>query len=103
MDSMARFLGIEENETLLTPTVNGIPATSNSMFSKRRTVGRVVATDTIPSGRGLTEADETVARILTRRPAAKYGYQLPAPSIAGYLTLYTELGALLRRKLARLM
>jgi hypothetical protein len=39
---LADFLGIEWDENLLRPTVNGAPQVSNSMYGDRRVAGEIV-------------------------------------------------------------
>ena len=42
LKDICKFLHIEFEENLLTPTENGVPATSNSMFKKSRVQGKIL-------------------------------------------------------------
>jgi len=46
IQDVARFLGIKMNKVLLSPSVNGLPAKSNTMFEDRQIQGKILATIT---------------------------------------------------------
>jgi len=79
MRGVAEFAGIDWSESLLTPTVGGVEATSNSAWSARRVTGTI-------EGERLDlwreELDESAAALIsaaTRGPARRHGYELPRP------------------------
>jgi hypothetical protein len=79
MRRVARFVGIDWSDSLLTPTVGGVRATSNSAWSARKVTGEI-------EGRRLDlwreELDDPAAAVIaaaTRSPARRHGYELPRP------------------------
>lgn len=79
MRRVADFVGIDWSESLLTPTVGGVGATSNSAWSARKVTGEI-------EGRRLDlwreELDDPAAAVIaaaTRSPARRHGYELPRP------------------------
>jgi hypothetical protein len=79
MRGVAEFAGIEWSDSLLTPTVGGVGATSNSAWSARKVTGEI-------EGRRLElwreELDDSAVSLIsaaTRGPARRYGYELPRP------------------------
>jgi hypothetical protein len=81
MRRVSDFAGIEWSDLLLTPTVGGMPATSNSAWSARKVTGEI-------EGRRLDlwreELDPTAAGLVaaaTRSAARSFGYELPRPGI----------------------
>lgn len=79
MRRVAEFAGIDWAESLLTPTVGGVEATSNSAWPARRVTGAI-------EGRRLhlwrDQLDESAAALVsaaTRGPARRHGYELPRP------------------------
>jgi hypothetical protein len=78
---VAEYLGLEWSPTLLTPTVGGVAATSNSAWSSRRVTGEI-------EGRRLDlwreQLDDSAASLIaaaTRSSARTYGYELPSPGL----------------------
>ena len=81
MRRVAGFAGIDWSESLLTPTVGGMPATSNSAWAARKVTGEI-------EGRRLDlwrgELDEHATGLIaaaTRGAAGRYGYELPRPGL----------------------
>jgi len=81
MRRVADFAEIDWSDTLLTPTVGGVVATSNSAWSARKVTGEI-------EGRRLDlwreELDPAAAGLIaaaTRSAARSYGYELPRPGI----------------------
>jgi hypothetical protein len=54
IQDVARFLGIKMNKVILSPSVNGLPAKSNTMFEDRQIQGKILTTI---SDRWKTELD----------------------------------------------
>ncbi len=85
MRRTAGFVGIDWADSLLAPTVGGVPATSNSAWSARKVTGEI-------EGRRLDlwreELDERSSELVcgvTRREARRFGYDLPRPRRPGTL------------------
>ena len=81
MRRVADFAGIEWSDSLLTPTVGGVPATSNSAWSARKVTGEI-------EGRRLDlwreELDPAAGGLIaaaTRSAARSFGYELPWPGM----------------------
>lgn len=81
MRGVADFAGIEWSDSLLTPTVGGVGATSNSAWSARKVTGAI-------EGRRLDlwreELDGHAADLIgaaTRDAARAHGYELPRPGL----------------------
>jgi hypothetical protein len=79
MRRVADFAGIDWSDSLLTPTVGGVEATSNSAWSARKVTGEI-------EGRRLDlwreELDDQAAAVIsaaTRGAARRHGYDLPRP------------------------
>jgi Sulfotransferase family len=80
MRRVAAFVGVGWADSLLTPTVGGVEATSNSAWSARKVTGQI-------EGRRLElwrdELDARSAELIsgaTRTPARRFGYDLPRPT-----------------------
>jgi hypothetical protein len=83
MKTVSEFLGIAFKRTLLTPTTQGQPASSNSMFDDRRVTGEVLestdAESTVTRVRNVLMPDEIKRTIDNCENSCKdYGYDLKA-------------------------
>lgn len=75
MKSLTAFLGIEYSETLLIPTENGRPATSNSMYKEQRVQGKIVDFSANKHYlKELTATEIVEIREKLHREAERYGY-----------------------------
>jgi hypothetical protein len=74
MVKVADFLRIEMGPVLLRPTVNGYPATSNSVFEKSHSVGKILKRDSNERGNMLTNCEKMVCGALLYRTAIRMGY-----------------------------
>jgi hypothetical protein len=77
MRRVAEFAGIEWSESLLTPTVGGVEATSNSAWSARRVTGEIEARRLDLWREELDDSAAAVISAATRGPARRQGYDLP--------------------------
>jgi len=87
MKTIASFLGVKIENNLLYPTVNGLPAKSNTMFKDRQIQGKILAT---LSEKWRTELDPSEQKELYAilYPIAKqlgYDWKLGSISWANYL------------------
>lgn len=79
MHEVARFLEVDMDPSLLTPTVFGITPPSNSAYKPLRRKGGVYD-DSVARYRTILNEDEAnLVSMLLRRPAAQVGYELPSP------------------------
>jgi hypothetical protein len=74
MEKVAAFLGIGWDDALLTPTVNGEPASANSMYEDRRRRGAVVADGGERRRRDLGRAERLLATAILAPTARRCGY-----------------------------
>jgi hypothetical protein len=63
MQDIASFLGVPYQNTLLQPTVNGLPARSNSMYEDRRVQGKIISAADERWRKGLNVFEKIVAKI----------------------------------------
>ena len=84
MRGLAAFAGLEFDEALLTPTVLGFPAESNSMFAERQAKGRLVAEGRETTLRRWAEVFSPEEQEAALRSIGDLGERLgyPAPSLA---------------------
>ncbi|NDJ53591.1 MAG: sulfotransferase [Chloroflexi bacterium] len=75
--NLATWLGIAWDDRLTSPTVNGQPATSNSMFRQRRVVGEVAGKSTSRWRTVLAEDDHQIALGALYPMARHFGYRWP--------------------------
>lgn len=75
MEEVAEFLGIEWQNSLLKPTVNGMPAHANSMYKDRQVTG-VVRKATKEKWRSVLTKVEQRAAFGTLQDAKRVGYEL---------------------------
>lgn len=71
MTKIADFLDIAMEETLLTPTVNGLPAISNSMYKSRQISGQVSGNIQDKWKTELSAYEQQVISAVAYRPAAQ--------------------------------
>ena len=74
MQKICGFVGIDMDSVLLQPTVNGYPATSNSLFSKRHSVGEIVKQDSHQRGSVLTKSEKIVSLAILYQTARQMDY-----------------------------
>jgi len=79
MRRVAGFAGIEWSETLLTPTVGGVGATSNSAWSARKVTGEIESRRLDLWREELGDHQVGLITAATRGPAGRQGYGLPPP------------------------
>ncbi|HEX3453870.1 MAG TPA: sulfotransferase, partial [Gaiellaceae bacterium] len=79
MRRVADFARIDWADSLLTPTVGGVSATSNSAWSARRVTGEIEGTRLDLWRDELDDPAAAVIAAATRSPARRYGYELPRP------------------------
>jgi hypothetical protein len=79
MRRVADFAGIDWADSLLTPTVGGVSATSNSAWSARRVTGEIEGTRLALWRDELDDPAAAVIAAATRSPARRHGYELPRP------------------------
>jgi len=78
-------VGIEWAGSLLTPTVGGVEATSNSAWPARRVTGRIENRRLELWREELDERSAELVSGITRQAAGRFGYQLPRPRRIGAL------------------
>jgi hypothetical protein len=83
MRRAADFVGIEWAGSLLTPTVGGIEATSNSSWPARKVTGRIESRQLELWREELDERSAELVSGITRQAAGRFGYQLPRPRRIG--------------------
>lgn len=81
MRRVASFAGIEWSDTLLTPTVGGVPATSNSAWSARKVTGEIEARRLDLWREELGHHEAGLIAAATRTAALRHGYELPRPGV----------------------
>ena len=74
-------LGLEWSPTLLTPTVGGVAATSNSAWSDRKVIGEIEGRRLDLWREQLGDSAASLIAAATRSPARAYGYELPSPGL----------------------
>jgi hypothetical protein len=104
MRALCAALGLEFDASVLRPTSNGEPATSNSMYADRRVRGEILAPDRATQDplHGLDAADARDVVSAVSDEAIRLGYDWDRPEIARYRLGF--LGRLVRvhgRSLAR--
>jgi hypothetical protein len=81
MRRVAAFAGIEWSDTLLTPTVGGVAATSNSAWSARKVTGEIEGRRLDLWREELGEHEVGLIAAATRSAARRHGYELPRPGL----------------------
>ena len=76
MRRTAGFVGIDWADSLLTPTVGGVEATSNSTWAERRATGRIESGGLELWRQEIDERSAEIVSAATRR-AARFDYALP--------------------------
>ena len=79
MRRTADFVGIEWAGSLLTPTVGGVEATSNSAWPARIVTGQIESRRLELWREELDERSSELVSGITRQAAGRFGYQLPRP------------------------
>lgn len=79
MRRVVGFAGIDWADSLLTPTVGGTAATSNSAWSARRVTGEIEGRRLDLWREELDDGAQALVAAATRRAARRFGYDLPAP------------------------
>jgi hypothetical protein len=74
MHRISEFLNIRFNESMLRPTVNGFPATANSMFKTKQTIGQVRRLDAASLGEVLSREDDDALIALFYPRIQEFGY-----------------------------
>jgi hypothetical protein len=85
MRRTADFVGIEWADSLLTPTVGGVEATSNSAWQERQVTGQIESNRLELWREELDERASELVSGITRHAAGRFGYQLPRPRRIGTL------------------
>jgi hypothetical protein len=83
MRRTAAFAGIEWADSLLTPTVGGMEATSNSAWPARKVTGRIESRQLELWREELDPRASELVSGLTRQAAGRFGYELPRPRRIG--------------------
>ncbi|MFX1508559.1 MAG: sulfotransferase, partial [Promethearchaeota archaeon] len=73
--NVARFLGIKMNKVLLSPSVNGLPAKSNTMFEDRQIQGRIFTTLTDKWKTELDPQEQKMIWAILHSIANRLGYK----------------------------
>jgi hypothetical protein len=94
MQAIVAFLGLDYDAALLCPTVNGLPATANSMYSERCVSGRVLHENQPRWRQELTTLEITAMCGLAAKSSKMLGYDVRA-------SLLTRVLARVRSKLSR--
>lgn len=81
MRRVSGFLCLDWADTLLTPTVGGMPATSNSAWSARRVTGEIEAQRLDLWREELDDRAAAIVAAATRSAARRHGYDLPRPGL----------------------
>ncbi len=81
MRRVADFAEIEWSDSLLTPTVGGVGATSNSAWSARKVTGEIESRRLDLWREELDEHDAGLVVAATRDAAGRHGYELPRPGV----------------------
>jgi hypothetical protein len=81
MRRVASFAGIEWSDSLLTPTVGGVPATSNSAWSARKVTGEIEGRRLDLWREELGDHEAGLVAAATRTAARRHGYDLPRPGL----------------------
>jgi hypothetical protein len=79
MGRIAEFMGIDWADTLLMPTVGGIPATSNSAWSERKVTGEIESRRLDLWREELDARSSELISGGSRGAARRFGYDLPRP------------------------
>jgi hypothetical protein len=77
MGRVADLVGVEWSETLLTPTVGGVEATSNSAWAARRVIGEIESRRVDLWREELDERSAAIVAAAAGRAARPFGYDLP--------------------------
>jgi hypothetical protein len=75
MKEIASFLGIKMHEILTRPTVNGLPAKSNSMFEDRQVRGKILSEPNDHWSAQLNSAEQKEVLATLYPKAKKFGYK----------------------------
>jgi hypothetical protein len=86
MAEVASFLGIQWNECLLKPTVNGMPAHANSMYKDRQGTG-MIRKSTKDKWRTVLTGSEQRSALGTLHSAKKVGYDWKTKTVDSVLLL----------------
>jgi Sulfotransferase family len=81
MRRIASFVGIDWADSLLTPTVGGVEATSNSAWVERKATGRIESGGLELWRRELDERSAEIVSAATRPVAKRFGYELPRAGV----------------------
>lgn len=81
MRQVADFAGIEWSDKLLTPTVGGVGATSNSAWSARKVTGEIEGKRLDLWREELGDHEAGLIAAATRNAARRHGYELPRPGL----------------------
>ena len=82
MTNIANFLGIKIDNNLLYPTVNGLPAKSNTMFKERQIQGKILATLSEKWRTELNTVEQKEVLALLYPVAKRLGYEWKLGSIS---------------------
>lgn len=95
MKSTASFLQIDFSETLLKPTVNGVPASSNSMYSQKRFTGKIIknANDKEKLNELNSKEKRIIVNILSLHKPYKIMIKKEYPELLKYFNLLYYLSA----------
>ena len=81
MRRVADFVGVEWSESVLSPTVGGVGATSNSAWSVRKVTGEIEGRRLDLWREELGEHEAALVAAATRSAARQQGYELPRPGL----------------------
>jgi sulfotransferase family protein len=81
MRRVAGFVGIDWSQSLLSPTVGGVGATSNSAWSARKVTGEIEGRRLDLWREELGEHEVGLIAAATRSAARRHGYELPRPGL----------------------
>jgi len=90
MASVRAFLGIADHETLLRPTVSGVPSVANSSYRLPFSAGQVLPHSERNYQRVLTPVEHELIESFTGRHAQELGYSLHPKGLASKVTTVTQ-------------
>ena len=90
MTSVRAFLGIADHETLLRPTVSGVPSVANSSYRLPFSAGQVLPHSERNYQRVLTPVEHELIESFTGRHAQELGYSLQPKGLTSKVTTVTQ-------------